>query len=90
MGTWGSASCARAARWDGALLAAVSADGMINPLTPSQPAEAVAVMGGHRPVGAGPFAVAVITPGPPDAAATAALAEAWATGILVAGACGGA
>jgi alkanesulfonate monooxygenase SsuD/methylene tetrahydromethanopterin reductase-like flavin-dependent oxidoreductase (luciferase family) len=76
---------ARAARWDGAILAAVGAGGTIDPVTPGQVRDAVTSIAAQRGPDAGPLAVALVTPGLPPEQERAAYADAGVTWLLATG-----
>jgi alkanesulfonate monooxygenase SsuD/methylene tetrahydromethanopterin reductase-like flavin-dependent oxidoreductase (luciferase family) len=77
------ATLSRAARWDGVILAALEADGGINPVPVERVEHAVASISGMRP--SGPYDVAVTLPRRPDDSELGAYAAAGATWILVTG-----
>ena len=76
---------ARAARWDGAILAALGAGGTIDPVTPGQVRDAVTTIEAQRAPDAGPLAVALVTPGLPAEPEQAAYADAGVTWLLATG-----
>lgn len=76
---------ARAARWDGAILAAVGEGGTIDPVSPQQVQEAVAAILALRDPAAGPFEVALATGELPTTAQQAAYAAAGVTWLLATG-----
>jgi alkanesulfonate monooxygenase SsuD/methylene tetrahydromethanopterin reductase-like flavin-dependent oxidoreductase (luciferase family) len=78
-------SLARAARWDGAILAAIGAGGTIDPVPPRDVRAAVDTIAAHRLPEAGPLAVALVTAGLPTPDEQAAYADAGATWILATG-----
>jgi alkanesulfonate monooxygenase SsuD/methylene tetrahydromethanopterin reductase-like flavin-dependent oxidoreductase (luciferase family) len=77
------ATLSRAARWDGVILAALEADGGINPVPVERVEHAAASISGTR--APGPFDIAVTLPGRPDDREVEAYAAAGATWILVTG-----
>jgi alkanesulfonate monooxygenase SsuD/methylene tetrahydromethanopterin reductase-like flavin-dependent oxidoreductase (luciferase family) len=83
-----TAPLARAARWDGVILAALTSEGGIDPVTPDQIGDARAQVTARRAGHGGDrdgFDVAVVHPGLPDRSATAAYDAAGATWVLVTG-----
>lgn len=76
---------ARAARWDGAILAAIGDGGTIDPVTPQQIRAAVDAITALRDPGARPFEVALTTTGLPSEDERVAYAAAGVTWILAAG-----
>jgi alkanesulfonate monooxygenase SsuD/methylene tetrahydromethanopterin reductase-like flavin-dependent oxidoreductase (luciferase family) len=76
---------ARAARWDGAILAAVGDGGTIDPVSPDEVRAAVDAITAQRDPAAGPLTVALATPGLPTDEEQAALARAGVTWILASG-----
>lgn len=76
---------ARAARWDGAILAAVGEGGTIDPVSPDQVRAAVGAIAARRDPGADPVTVALATPGLPTEEERAMFEEAGVNWILVAG-----
>jgi alkanesulfonate monooxygenase SsuD/methylene tetrahydromethanopterin reductase-like flavin-dependent oxidoreductase (luciferase family) len=89
-----TAPLARAARWDGVILAALTPKGGIDPVTVDQVTDACGRIADHRRQAAVPddlvgiddgFDVAVVHPGLPDAATRAAYDGAGVTWVLVTG-----
>lgn len=75
----------RAARWDGAILAAVGEGGTIDPVSPDEVRAAVNVLAAERGPEAGPVTVALATPGLPTDEEECAFAEAGVGWILATG-----
>jgi hypothetical protein len=78
------ATLARAARWDGVFLAALEADGRIDPVPVERVRDAHREIAGRRPTMDG-FDLAVTVPEAPDAASSAAYRDAGATWIVLTG-----
>ena len=76
---------ARAARWDGVLLAALGDDGTILSIEPGDVEEAAATIAAQRAPDAGPFDLSVAHPGLPDDAEMATLAGLGVTWVQATG-----
>lgn len=76
---------ARAARWDGALLAALGDGGAIEPVPTERVRASLSTILEHRAPDAGPLAVALVTPGVPSPEEQAAYGEAGVTWLLATG-----
>jgi alkanesulfonate monooxygenase SsuD/methylene tetrahydromethanopterin reductase-like flavin-dependent oxidoreductase (luciferase family) len=79
-----TAPLARAARWDGVILAALTAEGGLDPLTPDQVRRVCDEVAARRDDLAG-YDVVVVTPGVPDGETVAGHGDAGATWMLVTG-----
>jgi len=76
---------ARAARWDGVLLAKLGENGAILRVEPGEIEEAVGIIADQRPAGAGPIDVVVADTGVPDGADLAKLADIGVTWVHTTG-----
>jgi alkanesulfonate monooxygenase SsuD/methylene tetrahydromethanopterin reductase-like flavin-dependent oxidoreductase (luciferase family) len=79
------APLARAARWDGVLLASLGSEGSIDPVPPAEVRRAKQIIEDERHPGAGPFDVVVSHAEVPSLDEREALAEAGATWVHVSG-----